>query len=189
MARKKPTQSRSKSNSYTVGYGRPPRRFQFKPGQSGNPSGIKLRPPSATADLRAALVRALNEKVTFRQGDRDEIITKAAAGIAGLVNQFAAGDRYARRDLMALAEKLGIDLTAGHRQAIESALEENLAAEDEDLLADFVQRHGGHYDRRDDSVGPLPRQKSNVLTLPLKRSNLPALPREDLDVVKGTRRT
>lgn len=166
MARKKPTKSRSKSNSYTVGYGRPPRRFQFKPGKSGNPTGGKRKASSIAPDLRALLERALNTKVHLPQGEQVRILSRAAAGIEQLVDQFAAGDRNARRDLMVLAEKLGIDLTAGHSQAIESALEENLAAEDEDLLADFVQRHGGHYDRRDDSVGLLPPQKSNVLTLP-----------------------
>jgi len=170
------------SKSYDVGYARPPKKFLFKPGQSGNPSGIKRTPPSATADLRAALVRALNEKVTFRQGDRDEIITKAAAGIAGLVNQFAAGDRNARRDLMVLAEKLGIDLTAGHSRAIESALEQNLAAEDEALLADFVKRHGGQYPLRADTVPSLPAKDANLLSPPSENAKLLSAPPEDSTV-------
>jgi uncharacterized protein DUF5681 len=176
MRKKKPS-----SNSYDVGYGRPPKKFRFKRGKSGNPSG-KRRKASAP-DLKAQLQSALNKTVTIRSGKHPKVISKGAAGIEQLVDQFAAGDRNARRDLMVLAEKLGIDLTAGHSQAIESALEENLAAEDEDLLADFVQRHGGHYHRRDDSVGLLPRQKSNGPTLPLNCSNPPALPREHLDDV------
>jgi len=176
MRKKKPS-----SKSYDVGYARPPKKFRFKRGQSGNPSG-KRRKASAP-DLKAQLQSALNKTVTIRSGKHPKVISKGAAGIEQLVDQFAAGDRNARRDLMVLAEKLGIDLTAGHSQAIESALEENLAAEDEDLLADFVQRHGGHYHRRDDSVGLLPRQKSNGPTLPLNCSNPPALPREHLDDV------
>ena len=174
MRKKKPS-----SKSYDVGYGRPPKKFRFKRGQSGNPSG-KRRKASAP-DLKAQLQSALNKTVTIRSGKHPKVISKGAAGIEQLVDQFAAGDRNARRDLMAVAEKLGIDWTAGHWQAIESALEENVAAEDEELLADFVQRHGGRYDRRDDSVGDLPPQKSNVLALPLKDSNPPALPRERLD--------
>ena len=50
--------------------------------------------------------RALNEKVTLRQGEREKIITKAAAGIEQLVNQFAKGDRHARRDLLAPTDEL-----------------------------------------------------------------------------------
>jgi hypothetical protein len=181
MARKKPKKSQSKSNSYSVGYKRPPRRFQFKPGQSGNPTGTNRKASSIAPDLRAILERALNTKVHLRQGQQNRILTRGAAGIEQLVVQFAAGDRNARRDLMAFAEELGVDLTAGHGQTIKSALEENLAAEDEGLLADFVQRHGGHYHRRDDSVVHLPRQESNVVTLPSKDSNPPALPREYLE--------
>jgi hypothetical protein len=174
MRKKKPS-----SKSYDIGYGKPPKNHRFRRGESGNPSG-KRRKASAP-DLKALLERALNKKVRLRQGEQDRILSRGAAGIEQLVDQFAAGDRNARRDLMAVAEKLGIDWTAGHWQAIESALEENVAAEDEELLADFVQRHGGRYDRRDDSVGDLPPQKSNVLALPLKDSNPPALPRERLD--------
>lgn len=138
--------------SYDVGYARPPEKSRFKPGQSGNPSGTKRTPPWATADLRAALERALNEKVTVRQGDRDETMTKAAAGIAELVNQFAAGDRYARRDLKAVAETLGYDLTAGHGKTIETALVAAFTADDEAIIADFLRRQGVQPEHRDDDA-------------------------------------
>ena len=174
IRKKKPS-----SKSYDIGYGKPPKNHQFRRGESGNPSG-KRRKASAP-DLKAQLQSALNKTVTIRSGKHQKVMSKAAAGIDQLVDQFAAGDRNARRDLMAVAGELGIDWTAGHRQAIESALEENLAAEDEELLADFVRRHGGHYHRRDDSVGLLPRQESNGPTLPLNGSIPPALPREYLD--------
>lgn len=147
MRKKRPS-----STSYDVGYARPPQKFRFKSGQSGNPSGTKRTPPSATADLRAALERALNEKVTFRQGDREKTMTKAAAGIAELVNQFAKGDRHARRDLIALAETLGYDLTAGQGRAIETALAAAYTAEDEDIIADFLRRQGVQPEHRGDDV-------------------------------------
>ena len=56
--------------------------------------------------------------VPQRKGDpaarrQEKIISKAAAGIEQLVNQFAKGDRHARRDLLTLAETLGIDLAPG----------------------------------------------------------------------------
>jgi hypothetical protein len=174
MSKKKPS-----SKSYDVGYARPPKKFRFKRGQSGNPSGTKRTPPSATADLRASLERALNEKVTFRQGEKDRTLSRGAAGIEQLVDQFAAGDRNARRDLMVLAEKLGIDLTAGHSRAIESALEQNLAAEDEALLADFVKRHGGQYPLRADTVPSLPAKDANLLSPPSQNAKLLSAPPED----------
>jgi len=177
MAGKKPKKSRSTANSYSVGYCRPPRRSQFKPGQSGNPTG-KRRKASAP-DLKAQLQSALNETVTIRSGKQQKKKSKGEAGIDQLVDQFAAGDRNARRDLIVLCEKLGVDLT--NREALEGAIEDVLTAQDEAILADYLERRGGHYHRRDESVGLLPRQKSNDLTLPLNRSNSAALPRERLD--------
>jgi hypothetical protein len=74
--------------------------------------------------------------------EHEQIVTKAAAGIEKLVTQFAAGDRHARRDLVAMAEKLGLDLTAGQHGAIEKAVTAALAAEDEAIINDFLRRHG-----------------------------------------------
>ena len=142
---------------YRVGPGRPPREFQFKPGQSGNPKGASRKTRSSIApDLKALLERALSEKVKLRQGENERIITKAAAGIEQLVNQYAKGDRHARRDLMVLADKLGVDLAAGQGSAIEAAL----TADDEALLAEYLQRHGGQRDHRgDDNHAGLPESK------------------------------
>ena len=126
---------------YRVGPGRPPKEYQFKPGQSGNPKGARRKPSSIAPDLKALFERALSEKVTLRQGEREKIITKAAAGIEQLVNQFAKGDRHARRDLLALAERLGIDLVPGQGAGLEQTVAAALSANDEALLADYVQRH------------------------------------------------
>ena len=48
-------QRKADSKSYEVGYGRPPKKFQFKPGRSGNPTGTKRKAPSLAADLKALL--------------------------------------------------------------------------------------------------------------------------------------
>jgi hypothetical protein len=126
---------------YRVGPGRPPREYQFKPGQSGNPKGAHRKPRSIAPDLRDLFERALSRKVTLRQGEQEKIITKAAAGIEQLVNQFAKGDRHARRDILALAARLGVDLVAGHGDALEQHVAAALSANDEALLADYVRRH------------------------------------------------
>jgi hypothetical protein len=149
---------------YRVGPGHPPKEYQFKPGQSGNPAGAKRRARSIAPDLKDLVERALNAKVTLRQGDQEKIISKAAAGIEQLVNQFAKGDRHARRDLLIIAQTLGIDLVAGPEE-IEGSVAAAISANDEALLADYVRRHSsyGHI---------LPNKDSGKITTKTRREPL-----------------
>jgi hypothetical protein len=127
---------------YRVGPGRPPKQYRWQKGQSGNPAGMKRRKSTMVLDLKDLLNKALNEPVTLRSGKREVTATKAAAGIAKLVTQFAEGDRHARRDLIALAPKLGIDLAAGQGSAIGAAVAALMSASDEAIITDFLRRHG-----------------------------------------------
>jgi hypothetical protein len=128
-------------SEYRVGPGCPPREYQFKKGQSGNPKGAK-RKTSLAPDLKAHLERALSGKVMLQDGEKARLISKAAAGIEQLVDQFAQGDRHARRDLIDIAHKLGVDLTAGQGAAVDKALQSMVTADDEAALADYLKRHG-----------------------------------------------
>ena len=123
------------AEDYKVGPGRPPKQYQFKPGQSGNPKGAKRKPP-LLPDLRHLFEQALSEKVTLKQGEKKRNLTMAEAGIKQLVAFFAKGDRHARRDVLTYAGMLGIDLLAGHRQTIEEAL----AADHQAILDAYVAR-------------------------------------------------
>src|SRR5215470_7022009 len=86
--------------AYKVGPGRPPKEYQFKPGQSGNPKGAKRKPKPLTPDLKAALERALHEPIKLKQGEKERTVTMAEAGIKQLVAQFVKGNPQARRDLV-----------------------------------------------------------------------------------------
>jgi hypothetical protein len=156
-----PTATHSPDGEYRVGPGHPPREYQFKPGQSGNPKGAKRKASSITPDLRALLQRALNDKVKMRRGERELIITKAAAGIDELVNQFVKGDPRARRDLIALADKLGVDLTAGQGKAIENAIAEAVSIQDQALLAEYLQHKIEEHLSGEDNVLRLPKPQSS----------------------------
>jgi hypothetical protein len=121
---------------YKVGPGRPPKEYQFKPGQSGNPKGAKRKPKSVAPDLKAALEQALSKPIKLKQGEKERIVSMAVAGIEQLVVQFAKGNPHAWRDLFAVADKLGVDLLAGQQQAIQDAL----AANHEAILRTYVER-------------------------------------------------
>lgn len=112
---RQPTRRRS-SEGYSVGWGRPPKVHQFKPGQSGNPSGAKSKAESLASDLKALFERALNSTVKLPRGQREQIVTKFDAGIETLFDQFAGGDHRARRDVFEIAEKFGIDLRGSQRK-------------------------------------------------------------------------
>jgi hypothetical protein len=133
---------------YRVGPGCPPREFQFKPGQSGNPTGGKTKSSPIARNLKTALERALDAKITLKQGERQKTVTMAEAGIKQLVAGYAKGDRHARRDVIALASTLGVDLTAGQSEAIERALGMALPATDEALVEDFFQRRLAEHEQR-----------------------------------------
>ena len=79
-------------------------------------------------DVRKAFERAVNKKVLVPRGDRKVLMTRVEIGLEQLLNQFAKGDRHARRDLMEYADKLGIDFLANHRQTLEEALTPNYQA-------------------------------------------------------------
>jgi hypothetical protein len=122
---------------YKIGPGHPPLENQFKKGEpSPNPKGRPRKNAGIAPDLKKALEDALNKKVKVKKGEAEVSLSKAILGIEQLVNQFAKGDRYARRDLMDMARELGVDLLAGQKEKIEEALSPSNQA----ILDSFMSR-------------------------------------------------
>jgi hypothetical protein len=151
--------TRSPDTEYRVGPGHPPKEHQFKPGQSGNPDG--KRKQSSFADIKALLERSLTKRL--RRGE----FTKAEAGIEKLVDQFARGDRYARKDLISISEKFGVDLTGDRAKTSANASSESLTERDRELLADYVRRHAGD-NYRDARIVQLSKPGSSNKTKPVQ---------------------
>jgi len=78
----------SEAGNYEVGYRKPPQHSQFKPGQSGNPSGR----PKGTKNLASVLEQELRETVTIAENGRRRRVTKLDAAVKQLVNKAASGD-------------------------------------------------------------------------------------------------
>src|SRR6266581_6975585 len=139
-----PAPTDTPEQDYKVGPGRPPKEYRFKPGQSGTPKGLKRKPKPMAPDLKAALERALHEPIKLKQGERERTMTMAEAGIKQLVAQFVKANHQARRDLIVLADKLGIDLMAGQQQALQEGVAANHEAILNAILNAYVDRQ---YDR------------------------------------------
>jgi len=125
----------SDEDTYKVGPGYPPKQYTWKKGgPSPYPKGRPKKIPSMKPDLKKALESALNDKVVVTKDKKEVVLTKAAFGIQQLVNQFAKGDRHARRDLFQYAAQLGVDLHA------KDLIAEALGINEEAIVEAYVQR-------------------------------------------------
>ena len=163
--------SSSPSANYEIGDRRPPKRYQFKRGGIANPAGVNQHTTRSIArDMKRALEQELNKQVKIRQGKRSIAVRQTIAGIGKLVRQFVEGNPRARRDLLLLCEKLGVELI--NRDALRGALDDALSAEDEAMLADFVKRHGGQYPLSADVILAYPVKDAELLASPEKNAKL-----------------
>jgi hypothetical protein len=125
----------SEEKKYKIGPGFPPNESKWKEGcPSPNPKGRPRNTPTMKPDFKKALEAGLNEKVVITRDKRQVVLTKGMLGIQQLVNQFAKGDKNARRDLFKYAAQLGIDLQA------KNVIEQALGITDQAALDDYVRR-------------------------------------------------
>jgi hypothetical protein len=83
----------NRSDSYEVGYGKPPRNTRFQKGVSGNPKGR----PKKTLDFDHALLREFKVYVTLNENGRRLRITKHELLIKQLLNKAIGGNIPAAR--------------------------------------------------------------------------------------------
>jgi len=86
-----------------IGYCRPPVHSQFKPGQSGNPSGRA----KGSQNLKSLFNKVLDEEISLREGTDVRKITKAEAIVRGVVVGALKGDARNTAILFRLAEQVG----------------------------------------------------------------------------------
>jgi hypothetical protein len=89
-----------------VGYGRPPRQHQFKPGKSGNPRGR----PKGAKGLKAELLAAINEPVTITVNGKPKRMRTLSLVLKSLATQAAKGKIGAQRELITrVIEAFGLE--------------------------------------------------------------------------------
>jgi Family of unknown function (DUF5681) len=101
---------------YKVGYGKPPRATQFKPGRSGNPKGR----PKGTRNLATDLAAELSEPITVREEGRQRRISKQRALVKSLMAKSLQGDIRAGAALIALYVRVMTDAPEDKNQPVET---------------------------------------------------------------------
>ena len=109
---------------YEVGYKKPPKHSQFKPGQSGNPNGR----PKGTKNLKTDLEEELKERIPIKEAGKAKKVSKQRAMVKALMAKAVGGDTKAVNIVMGMISKLMIG-----EEAAETTLED-LTATDEAIL-------------------------------------------------------
>lgn len=108
-----------------VGYGRPPKKNQFKKGQSGNPSG---RPKKAPV-LADVLNRQLSKELMVNGPGGPTKMTIMEMTIAATAKKAVSGDTRAANSLIQMTERHGVGA---------KAVESEVDVEADMMLADMM---------------------------------------------------
>ena len=93
---------------YEVGYGKPPKSSQFKPGQSGNPKGR----PKGAKNLKTELEEELLEKVPIKEHGKVRKVSKQRALLKAQMAKAMKGDPRAANVIINMVYRLlAIDAT------------------------------------------------------------------------------
>lgn len=116
---------------YSIGYKKPPKGSQFKPGESGNRNGR----PKGSLNFATDIDRELATRVTVKENGSNKQVTKKRIIAKQIVNKAAGGDLKASAMLLNQAY-----LNEQTLQAKGIALPKVLIAEDQMVMASIAKR-------------------------------------------------
>ena len=125
------TNDRENKKEYEVGYKRPPREHQFKPGQSGNPKGRPKKNKSFSEDIKDEM----NELIQIQEQGKLKKITKQTALVKRVVTDALSGKTSAIKLLFQILSSKDFEV---------KDFEEDLSQEDQTILADYIKRSLNH---------------------------------------------
>ena len=120
------------SDDYKVGYGKPPKQHQFKPGQSGNPKGRAKDSKNLSTDITEEMA----EMIQLSESGQLKTITKQRAMVKALCAKALKGNVPAINTLA----KLALQVEFVNEGATDMEL---LREEDNAILNSFLKRLTG----------------------------------------------
>lgn len=115
------------SKDYEVGYGRPPKEYQFKPGTSGNYKGR----PKKKSDFRSDLAEIIEKEVPVNINGQYVTMSTRKAALQVLIAKALKGENTALKIL--------INLLISQPEEQEEILEE-LSSTDSQIIQEFLNR-------------------------------------------------
>jgi hypothetical protein len=103
-----------------IGYGKPPKKNQFKKGQSGNPNGR----PKGSKSLKTVVLKELATKLEIKIQGKVKTVTKLEALVMKLMNDALSGQTNAQMKIVKLADLFSVE---------EDDQSEKMPASEEDL--------------------------------------------------------
>jgi Family of unknown function (DUF5681) len=111
------------AEDHTVGYCKPPRAHQFKPGNNANPKGR----PKGTSNGKLLIRKLLLEPISAREGNAVKTMSKLEAIVTQTINDALKGDHKSRLTAIGMARENGL-LTPGQAEAVDDEASKDIAA-------------------------------------------------------------
>ena len=127
------------SDDHEIGFGKPPRQSQFKPGLSGNPKGR----PRGSKNLKTDLAEEMQEQVVVREGGRAHKISKQRALIKAMTAKGLNGDP---RSLVHT-----LDLVVRLLSSVEGDGDDTQISADDKAILEAYRARQSAYERRETS--------------------------------------
>ena len=124
-------------NEDAVGYGKPPKRTQFKAGQSGNPKGRT----KGRRNLKSDLTALLKKRVTIREDGELRHVTRQEAILLSLFEKAIRGDVKAASQMIAML--LRFELSPARCTKLRSVLHYNGLPIDARSISDDILAQEG----------------------------------------------
>jgi Family of unknown function (DUF5681) len=131
--------SNAEHDDYEVGYGKPPKAYQYKPGQSGNLKGRN----KGARNLKTDLAEELAETLTIRENGKTRKISKRRAMIKSTMAKALKGDPRAIKLVLDMIGSTGLE-----SDQTGDPDNQDLSAVDREILEAFADKVTGKDKKR-----------------------------------------